>query len=210
MQCEEITIELDAFMTGELDAGRSDEIQRHIQQCPGCRAELEVVRKENALYQEYASVIDISAPELVNIRVESARPMAGGKRSVVHWWAWAVAAIVLLVAGLPWLFYARRGTPEITGLGVIDQSAEISPPVHRAVNDYEHAFALLQISYEGKKKTLNSNLVRDLDRNLEVTRRAIAECRKALKENPNNDQAVEFLLLDYEKQVGILRQITEE
>jgi anti-sigma factor RsiW len=217
MQCEEIAVEMDAYMTGELDAGKKAAIEQHIQQCPDCRAELETIRKENSLYQEYRSLIDIPSRDWIEAHVEKLRPMAQQKVSEIRrpqltipWWAWSAVAAVLLVMGLSWHFYARRSAPGVAGQGAQQPMIEASLPMQQAVSDFEQAIAVLKASYAEKKQHLDPKLVKELDSNLEVTQSAIAECKQVLKNNPANERAVEFLILDYEKQIDILKQITEE
>ena len=212
MRCEEIAVELDAYLTGELEPEKSIEIKRHILQCSDCRTELARIQKENALYKEFQSTIGIPDTAWIDVQVERVRSKTGAvsatrnSRSPIHWWTWAAAAAVLLAIGLAWHFVVRQPASEIATNG----ASVSSPPIQQVMNDFEQATALLQTSYEEKKKSLDPQLVKELDRNLEVTRTAIAECKQVLKTNPGNDQAVEFLVLGFEKQISILRQITEE
>lgn len=204
MQCREIVSELDAYLTGELTSDASAEVKRHLKQCTGCRTELEMLQKESTLYHDYASALDI--PDGVSCGI----PAANGKsKSVLHRWQWAAAAAVLVAVVLLWRFAATRQDTEMRGNIAEGQMTEVPVLVHQTVTSYEKAVSLLQASYEGEKPNLDPALVRELDRNLQVAETAIAECRLALKKNPNNPQVIEFLLLDYDKQLGILKQITE-
>jgi predicted anti-sigma-YlaC factor YlaD len=204
MQCQEIVIELDAYLTGELDADAGAGIGRHLEECASCRAALELLRKENAIYQQYVSAIEIPGVVANSLAVPGGKP-----NSAVHWWRWAAAAAVLMAAVVSWRFYAERQDDGTGGDVAGGQMPEISMPAHQAMTIYEQAVSLLQTLYEAKKPNLDPALVRELERSLEITEKAVAECKLALKKDPNNPQALEFLLLDYEKQVGMLRQITE-
>jgi predicted anti-sigma-YlaC factor YlaD len=202
MRCQEIASELDAYLTGELDGDERAEVGLHIKECAGCRAELELLRKENAIYREYEAAIEIPVDAS-----ESVFNSGGKPESAIHWWRWAAAAAVLVAAILSWRFYATRHNGEMAGNAAGGQMTEI--PMHQAVSSYEQAVQLLQAFYEGKKSSLDPALVRELDRNLQVAGSAVAECKLALKRYPHDPQIVEILLLDYEKQLGILKQITE-
>lgn len=204
MQCREIVNELDAYRTGELDSDASANVGHHLESCAGCRAELELLRYENGIYRDYASAMDSRG----DIREWTPDPV-GRQRPVNPWWRWAAAAAVLVVAVLSWRFLATRQNAEMAGNVAGGQTTGIPAPVDQALIGYEQAVLLLQASYEGKKPNLDPAIVRDLDRSLKVAGAAVEECRLALKKHPNNPQAVEFLLLGYEKQVGILKQITE-
>lgn len=216
MVCERVMMELDAYVTGELDAEMSAEIERHLSECPACRAELLVLQKENALYHECRSTVEVptGAWEKLQLRINLS-PMADSEDSkpvirhwpfAIRWWMWAAAASVLLVTGLSVYFYELRHTPSPD----TENRAESLLPIDQTVKDFQQALALLEEAYAKKKANLDPELVRELDRNLALTRGAIDECQRALKEEPNNLQAVEFLLLGYEKQIDMLRHITEE
>jgi len=220
MVCERVMMELDAYVTGELDADLSAEIERHLSECPACRAELLGLQKENALYHEYRSTVEvpISAWEQLQPRINLS-PMADAEESkpairhspfAIRWWMWAAAASVLLVTGLSVYFYELRHTSGLDSPGVAENGVESPLSIDQTVKNFQQALALLEEAYAKKKSNLDPELVRELDRNLALTRGAIDECQRALKEEPNNLQAIEFLLLGYEKQIDVLRHVTEE
>jgi hypothetical protein len=213
-------IELDAHVTGELDADMCAEIERHLSQCPACRAELLALQKENALYHEYRSTVEVSAGAWAKLQPRinhSLRADAEDSKSAIRhppfairWWGWAAAASVLLVAGLSLYFYGLRQAAEPDSPGIAENRAESSLWVDQTVRDFQQALALLEAAYAEKKLDLDPEVVKELDRNLQLTRTAIDECQRVLNQEPHNPQAVEFLLLGYEKQIDMLRQITEE
>ncbi len=203
MLCREVVFELDAFLTGELDVDANAEVERHLQECAGCRTELALVRKENAVYREYVSRMAVSGARR-RFAAESGRP-----KSAVRWWRWAAAAAVLAVAVLSWRFYEAQQHAGIAGNVPGGRMTEMPGSVLQAVRSYEQAVSLLQASYEMKKPNLDPRLVGELDRNLHVAGAAVLECKLALEKHPDSPQVIEFLLLDYEKQVGILKQIME-
>jgi len=204
MRCQEILSELDAYLTGELDSETYAVVERHIEECAACRVELDLIRKENVIYREYASAVHIPGYDSNGLRSSGRKP-----KPSIHRWRWAAAAAVLMAAVLSWHFYAAREDGELPGSIASEEISAIPVSVHQAVSEYEQAVFLLQTSYEGKKKYLDPALVRELDRNLRVTEAAVAECKLAMEKHPDNPQVIDFLLLDYEKQVGILKQITE-
>jgi hypothetical protein len=217
MRCEEIVVELDAYKTGELDADKRAAVERHLRQCPGCRAELETIRTEDSLYHAYQSLFKIPSVDWIEAHIKSARsagqPTAVKPRkppSAVPWWSWPVAATVLFAMGLSWHFYTHRSALGLAVSGASGQTHLSQPLIQQAVGDFENSSGLLLASYAEKKRLLDPKLVRQLDANLEVTQTAIAECKQALQKNPNSEQAVQFLILDYEKQIDILRQVLEE
>jgi len=219
MRCEEVVIELDSYLTAELDSKTTSDIERHLKQCSACNAELLMLRKENSLYQAYRSTVETPADAWDEVQGRMAQPMAEDWKSASRQppaasrrggWVWVAAASVLLVASLSLYFYEQRNAPGLGRPRESGRATETQPQMDQVMKDFEQALGLLRAAYTEKKKNLDPGLVSELDRNLELTRMAIDECERALREDPNNGQAVEFLLLGYEKQITILRRITEE
>jgi anti-sigma factor RsiW len=217
MRCDDVVMELDAFSTGELEAEKRVEIERHIRECPVCRTELARILKENDLFREYgAAASDFVQPENIihdaKIKSSVERIPLPGRRtpSAIPKWFLAAAAMLLMAAGLSWYFFTHAGAPDMAHTTTPAPPIRAAVPMDQALHDLEKAIASLQTSYSEKKPHLDPKLVKELDRNLEVTRAAIHECKQALKENPGNGEATEFLLLDYEKHIEILKKISED
>jgi hypothetical protein len=205
MRCEDIAIELDAYEAGELEGTTRAGIEQHLQQCTICSLELATIRKENELYRAYASASkDWAAAEPATDQIQLKK-----NQSLIPRWAWAVAAMLILAAGLSWYFHDLKSAPGIAGSGIPAPPPEAAVPMDEALKDLEQAITSLQRSYAEKKSQLDQNLVQELDRNLAVTRAAIHQCKQALKQDPVNIQAAKFLVLDYQKHINILKQITE-
>jgi hypothetical protein len=200
MRCPEIVVELDSYLTGELDPDLRAEVQRHIQECAACRAEVELVRRENTVFREYAAAAEARPNSEDGIPGASRCP-----KRAFNWMRWAAAAAVLVLAVLSWCIFVGRHPSEVRE----NAETETSAPINQAIASYEQALDLLQTSYQAKRANLDPALVLEVDRNLRITETAAAECKSALKQSPNNPQLIEFLMLDYGKQIGILRQITE-
>jgi len=214
MRCEDIAVELDAYSTGELDAETCAEIERHIRQCPSCLDELAKLREESALYRNYVSAVAGHAAENEKRRSTETiltRPSERRRGSFsIFGWRWAAAAMIIVAIGLFWHLRAYRstsGAPDINESVIAEQSEVVSEVVsmNQALKDLDQAIVLLQASYLKKKPQLDPELVKELDRNLEITRAAIRECKEALKKDSGNRQASEFLAFVYQKQIDILK-----
>jgi anti-sigma factor RsiW len=210
MQCARVLIELDAYLTGELEAETSIEIERHLKECSACGAELLTLKDENLVYRNYRSTIEVPTGAWDEVQARMALRDGRRESGPGRWWMWAAAASILIVTALSWHSYVKRGLPPSGGPSTVEQASEARLPVDQTVRDLEQSLAPLRAAYDEKKPNLDPQLVMELDQNLALTRVAINECERALKEDPANRQAVEFLLLGYEKQISILRQITEE
>jgi len=217
MRCEDVLVELDAYSTGELDPDKSADIERHIRQCIHCGTELKTLGKEKILYREYACIEGLPSPSRIEAQISKLQPgalnTASPKRkppAPIHRRLWPIAAALLMALSVSWFFLSNRGTQEIAGRATAENPPGVSPSIQNAMSDFEQAIAVLQASYANKKEAIDPAIVEELDNNLMVTQRAITECKQALKENPHDDRAITFLMLDYQKHLGILRHITEE
>ena len=213
MRCEDIAIELDAYSTGELDAEICAEIERHIRQCPYCFDELAKLREENALYRNYVSAIAGYDPEsekshtTETIFTRRASSERRRRPFSIPGWRWAAAAMIIIAIGLFWHFQVYRSASDISK-SVIAEHSEVDS-MDQALKDLDQAIVLLQASYLKNKPRFDSELVEELDRNLEITRSAIRECKEALKKDSGNRQVIEFLTFSYQKQIDILKHFLE-
>lgn len=88
------TGKLDAYLDGELDSSQTQELDRHLRECPGCTAEvlrrLQWKRAIHAAGQRY--VPGVSLRERIQKSISTGKPA---------WWQWrpvfAVSAVVLLL-----------------------------------------------------------------------------------------------------------------
>jgi anti-sigma factor RsiW len=212
MRCQQVVIELDAYLTGELEPPADAQVESHLKECAACAAELEVLRKEPSFYQAYASTIQSPADAWSNIQARMASRNGGVffRGRFLRLRTWAVAASVLLAVALSLVIYYKSGSSQFDSPETSERAAEIQFHIDRAVNDFEQALTLLNQSYAAKKRQLDPQLAAELERNLRVIDVAIAQCQRALQENPNSRQAAEFLLIAYQKKIDILEHITEE
>jgi len=204
MRCEDITVELDAYSTGELDAETCAEIEQHIRQCPFCLDELAKTREENILYRNCVSAMAGYALEK-----ESARyvPPKHIRFFSISGWRWAAAAMAIMAIGLFCYLQVNRSAPVI-GKSILAEQLE-AVPINQALKDLEQAIILLQSSYQEKKLLFDPDLVKELDQNLEITKSAIHECKEALKIDSVNHTVIELLAFSYQKQIDILKYFSE-
>lgn len=101
MNCEELRALLHPWFDGELDAARSQEVDKHLSDCTDCqrRAEnLRVIRQAFATPELYHRA-DNALCRRVNRELKKAA--RAETRSVSRWLPWnAIAAVVVLVAGI--------------------------------------------------------------------------------------------------------------
>lgn len=93
MICEDVRLDLDAYVDRELNAATADAIRRHLELCPRCGR---VVSEREALAHLVRSVPYRPAPEQLRLRVAALASRSRPGRGLV---AWAAAAVLLLAVG---------------------------------------------------------------------------------------------------------------
>jgi hypothetical protein len=104
MSCREFRELLDSYVTGELLVETNHEMIRHLEECPGCRAELDDRRRLRAkLKSAFTDSAELQmrpefAATLATRLRDAARPPASARWRLSSWWA--LAAGVALVAAI--------------------------------------------------------------------------------------------------------------
>jgi hypothetical protein len=80
--------------------------------------------------------------------------------------------------------------------------------IRGAESKYLSAIAILSKDFAKKRSTLDPELVSRVDATLKQIDMAIADTRKAYRENPQDPAAVGYLMAAYSKKVEVLREIT--
>ncbi|MEA3403277.1 MAG: zf-HC2 domain-containing protein [Armatimonadota bacterium] len=108
MRCTEVRARLAEYQLGALDEAESAAVERHLQSCPECRAELEALERLDALLEPMERV-EAPAGLWAEVQARMAPRQRGVWRSLAQWWRQsprpalaAAAALVLAVGGL-WL-----------------------------------------------------------------------------------------------------------
>jgi len=120
MNCAEIKRDLSLFLYGELSLEEEQLVQDHLEACPGCRAELEALKRVHRTLagreleppagllvrcrQDLERRVELAAPARMGWRERLRHPFAGG-------WQWAfrpVGAVALVALGF---FGARWSAP---------------------------------------------------------------------------------------------------
>ncbi len=120
MNCEEVRDRLDEYVGGELDPVAMTQIAEHVSSCPSCR-EHEVSAREIA---RTLPGMNIKGPAALKSRIVS-EALRSPARSPASWRPWALAASLLIMAGIYWSLGSRpspeRGTsPSISAVPVVD------------------------------------------------------------------------------------------
>ncbi|MEF8787448.1 MAG: zf-HC2 domain-containing protein [Planctomycetota bacterium] len=136
MECKKLRHKVDRYLRGELPSGATDEIERHLERCPDCRAALENARELENVFRQVSTppVPDDFADEVSRRAAERTEKILGPLptwRNLSDPWKAAVAAS--LVVGLAMGFIlggpSQRSRPgdepemvETTGLDYLSDS----------------------------------------------------------------------------------------
>jgi anti-sigma-K factor RskA len=88
---------LGPYLLGELSVEEERELERHLEECPRCRGELERIRRAHTLLQATA---DVAPPPELKDRVLAQARGEIPARSGGRWWFWASAAAALLIVAV--------------------------------------------------------------------------------------------------------------
>jgi anti-sigma-K factor RskA len=86
-----------SYLLGELTVEEELELERHLEECPECRLELDRARQSHDLLRQLAThepPTELEGKVLAQVRGEMPTRSSGG------WWLWVSAAAVLLVVGV--------------------------------------------------------------------------------------------------------------
>ncbi len=113
MTCLEVQELLSAFVDNELDKNTMQKVQKHINNCPSCRKELEELK---VILDELASLEDVSVPEIFDERLHKALVLEGisirdskkidiKNKKKINWKAISSLAAVFMVGLLTFILY---------------------------------------------------------------------------------------------------------
>jgi mycothiol system anti-sigma-R factor len=111
VNCEYPRTTLHGYLDGELDATRSAEFERHLESCRECANSL-AAEESLRLSLQHAGLYEHAPAALrKKIRADLHAAVSGARAPRIAVWRWAaVAAAILLVAGVSWYVWPRSGT----------------------------------------------------------------------------------------------------
>lgn len=136
MNCEYTHTLLHGYLDGELDAVRAAEFERHLESCRECAHELGVEESLRSLLQRSGLCEQAPASLRHKIRADLAAATAIPSAPRIPAWRWlAVAATILIVAGVSWFSWPRpakdsASTAPFTAAELIDAHVRSLQPGH--------------------------------------------------------------------------------
>ncbi|WP_373001961.1 anti-sigma factor family protein [Marinobacter sp.] len=127
MSCNEIRVDLPAYINNQLSAPAHDRVEAHIADCPACREWLASERALNRALQEQFSV-PAPSPDFHNRVLSSARGAVNPKSGWSHGaLGGAIAAALALGIGLGFLFQPDRVTDNVEPVVTSSENAPETP-----------------------------------------------------------------------------------
>jgi tetratricopeptide (TPR) repeat protein len=196
--------ELSAYIDGDLEEPRSQEIQSHLERCQECGRtadELRMLRSELSGLADAEPRRDLW-PAVLKAR---ARPPA------VSWWRrfWMVPAAAVIGAAAALLVVLVLGRP------VEDAKKPAGPltaleTVARAEVEYKNAIEALQAAAKTSQPEWSPETKAAVEQGLAQMDAAIEKCRAALRQNQTDPEAQEALLTAYQYKVDFLTDLVAD
>jgi mycothiol system anti-sigma-R factor len=136
VNCECRNTLLDGYLDGELDAVRAAEFERHLESCRECAKALGAEESLRALLERAGLYEPAPVSLRRKIRADLAAATAAPTSPRIPAWRWlAVAAAILLVAGVSWFSWPRptidsASTAPFTAAELIDAHVRSLQPGH--------------------------------------------------------------------------------
>jgi ferric-dicitrate binding protein FerR (iron transport regulator) len=218
MNCAKAARWTSEYADGALDAGKSARLERHLESCPACR---ELLRDFRAMARD-ARRLDapkIPAQAWTRIRArlrDGAAVPLGDKRPAfatsplgVRRFAFAAASLALMVVAAGALFFSLRKGKDLVVEGPDQQEQRTLAKLDEAERYYELAVRSLNEALAGDKGRLSPAVAEMFEKNLEVVDATIRACRQAIRSEPDNVQARDYLLAAYEEKIVLMGDLLE-
>jgi len=213
------TVQLSAYLDGELSADERTDLEQHLESCDTCRADLQQLKgvvgwaadyegqePANDVWPQISAAINDTPSGVVNLA-----PRRKAQRRVSLSVLQALAASLALAAvGVGGWSLARLTTPESQMAAVIDISApEAGATVTATIavaQKYGPAISDLERVLLDEQQVLDSTTVRVLREQLAIIDRALAEAQEALAQDPASDFLADHYTGMMKKKLNVLRQ----
>jgi tetratricopeptide (TPR) repeat protein len=208
MKCAKAQRAISEYVDGSLDARRAGELERHVAGCPACREVLADLRR----MKDAASALEPPEPDPAVWRKIEARLVSGAAAEpaapvrVPGRWAFGTGLSSLKLAGAAALALVLVGAGVYFGLGVGGRGAARYPKnsekytlakLDEAEAYYRKAIRSLGEAFAAEKGAMIPQAAEMFERNLAVIDATIQACREAVRKEPDDLQARNYLLAAY-------------
>jgi anti-sigma factor RsiW len=223
MTCIDIRKILNEFVDGELDAGRRRQLERHLVDCPGCRAEEQELR---GLLEAAAALPPTTQPDrdlwpgiAAATKAESAAPVepAGGWTAAPAWMTLprlATAAVILvgLTIGITLLVVqpGREESHQVRNDPAAPRTRAVAMPAdfRAAETEFQQATEMLAAVLERRRGELSPQTIALVEENVRIINQAIAAVQAAIASDPGNRDLGLLLTAMYRTKVDLMQRAT--
>lgn len=204
MTCDAALDLLEGYMGRRLAPAEYSAMERHLEGCPSCRADLAALTRVHA---ELPSLEPVGAepPDVeqmwavIKPRLTPHKRRWAGRPLAMPAWAVAAAAAVLVVASVGGTMLVLK--PDASGAAASERLGALE-------SDYEIASAELSRLLDGARGQLAPTTLVSLEQNLAAIDSALAEVRRALAADPGNVALEQLVLSAWRQKVRLLRRAT--
>lgn len=209
--------ELSAYLDGELHGDALRAVESHLAECGECRGTLEslrgLVRRAQALDERpperdlWAGI----ASRIGEVAATDVVPLAPRRRRFsfsVPQLAAAAVALMAISAGTAVMF--TRGAPTqpgpVSGPAGGVQAIPVASPADDAMQSYAPAIQQLERLLATRRPQYDTATVHVLERSLQLIDSAIAQARRALEQDPNDQYLNSHLQRALDRKLDVLRR----
>jgi hypothetical protein len=218
MNCAKAARWTSEYADGALDAGKSARLERHLESCPACRDLLQDFRAmardarrldapkipARAWTRIRARLRDGAAVPLGDKRPAFATSPLDGRRL-----AFAAASLALMVIAAGAFFFSLRKGKDLVVEGSDQQEQRTLAKLDEAERYYELAVKSLGEALAGEKGRLSPEVAEMFEKSLEVVDTTIQACRQAVRSEPDNVQARDYLLAAYKEKIVLMGDLLD-
>lgn len=218
MKCSKAKKLISSHIDGDLDAGKSSSLEKHLEACPDCQKLL----KDFQTITNQAKDLEQEPPSAqVWFRIQARVKEAKQKRVSPEWGRrervlllpakirYAVSAAFLLLVIVGAVIISLRIGNQAGILSGRNGEKYALAKLEEAERHYQLAIKALWEAVQAQKESFDPKIAEIFRTNLEVIDASIAECRKAMEVDPNDLESRYYLLAMYKKKADFLDDIIE-
>lgn len=205
MRCSRATKWISEYTDGELAAGKARRLEAHLADCTGCREVLEDFR---AISRRARGLDSPPVPTetwgKIRSRLRDGKaPALAGPSFARFKPAYGLAAAAVAAVALGALFFSLRKSVSVPP-GPEERERYTLAKLDEAEKYYEMAIKSLGEALAGEEGKLSPEVTEMFARNLDAVDASIQACRLAVRSEPDDVRARDFLLAAYRKKLVLL------
>ncbi|HEU5465972.1 MAG TPA: zf-HC2 domain-containing protein [Gemmatimonadales bacterium] len=212
------TEKLSEYLDETLPAGERAALEAHLTTCAECRGTLDELRRvvdrargldDRQPSKDLWSGIATRIGSKAVVSIDRARVPARAARRLSFSVPQALAAgiaLMIVSSGAVWL--SLRGNGSIQPPADTSRSIDMPAAWHQVDSSVDPVVANLRSTLQQNRAQLNDSTVRILEKNLAIIDSAIAEARRALDADPNNNYLNHHLADVVRRRADLLRRVS--